>query len=1303
MPKFRLLLLTLGMSPCLGIAIGEEPTRSAINKHPSHVYIEEGRLEKSVLYADGREVEVPTQTLWRPICGSDLTRITEEELRRVAGIARQAELAHPIPQGGVASTTAGFDLVFNIISALPPGAAEALASVEQYIEAQFSDPITVVVNFGFTSLPPAILGQTGSNFTTATWTNARNGLTSGMDSDDTIQLSLPMGSTIPVRYSGVSATVTNEDRAFVTVANYRAGIGTIFGSAATIEMNTNFSWDYTPPNISGGAYCFQSVVAHEVGHSLGFVSGTDSFASDIYLLDIYRFQNSDGTGTDHNPDSLAEFQTTARLVDVNSPLPNDDVNSDLITAEFRMSDGNPSQASHFTAQNPGIYVMDPSLSATETFYPDFFRVGDSAMFDAIGWDFPPENTSCEQAIPLKCGSIDSFDTSTNVQAPSPSYSCGSGSAHQGTMWFSFVASSASTQISTCGSDGTDTTLAVYSGDCGELVEVGCAEDGGCSTKPGLSVICLNGLLIGETYHVQVSSRTPADQRTYLIQLDCECPGACCLPPPTGCAATTEPDCAILGGDFAGPGTQCLGDLNEDDLDDACEQDHVEFSQLPTPEAEDSPSNLDPGDMNPAVAVTDDFTSDGRPIHTVRWWGSAINPSDIPTGWMIGFYEPLVEAGPPAAALGIYFCDATVVTAVGTPIDACDPHAVVEYEARLFDCCLIQSTADSRSGEVPAQRESFQQELCVEYDLGIHSVIRRTYTRDTITGDCIPLAAGVGAAANFWGWHRTAHEQGVRPALSGPITVSGADFLVGPMSLLGTTCGPTNAAFELITTTPAGQSHPAVWDNGDPNGVDIFGSQSGGEETDWMTIDDFEFPEGGTLEEFSFTIEEESPYAWSGRVRVEIYPDSGSLSPDESGGPTAAYWVPDDAGAVGRVALGPGAFYDRARYEVSGLSLVLPPGRWWLGAAAEGTIGGTGRTFWNSSHSVPTGTTLFGGEAHIRAASESIPSFTPWSTFLSGRQSDVSFVITRAVEVDCNCNGVEDPTDILLATSLDCNANQIPDECEYDCDANGIPDQCDIADLTATDCQGNGVIDACELLLGHAIDLNNNDLPDECCEVPVAPTELFTPVPRNRALSINPGHPGQRTALRVRLVNLQDPNPPNPPSSPPRDFSAFENTYRWVGPPQSFPEFSSPMPTFFGAPLQCEPFFMDWSSIETLHVFGPEVMPSSQYEIQAIEETCFYFGDPSAFSPVLAMSTARWGDVMAAFQPPSEAAQPDALDVVAIVNKFRGLATGPIKASAMLQPAILDFNSSISALDIVSCVDAFRGVAYPYQGVVVCPP
>ncbi len=87
------------------------------------------------------------------------------------------------------------------------------------------------------------------------------------------------------------------------------------------------------------------------------------------------------------------------------------------------------------------------------------------------------------------------------------------------------------------------------------------------------------------------------------------------------------------------------------------------------------------------------------------------------------------------------------------------------------------------------------------------------------------------------------------------------------------------------------------------------------------------------------------------------------------------------------------------------------------------------------------------------------------------------------QFDCNGNGVDDAQDVLDGAP-DCNANQLPDECEVDCDGDGTPDDCQsfadcnmngIPDACDVDCDGSGVPDACESF----DDCNSNGVPDAC--------------------------------------------------------------------------------------------------------------------------------------------------------------------------------------------------------------------------------
>ncbi|MCE9593261.1 MAG: NF038122 family metalloprotease [Planctomycetes bacterium] len=347
------------------------------------VFVQPLPPQVSTLYANGAQVLVPMESVWRPVCGPGLTTLTSSDLRQIAASHEATMSTGQVIQVDFSHKDAGINFVFNVSGSIPSGALGAIATAEAYMESQFNDPITVTVNLSFATLASNVLGGTGSSYTNVTWANARNGLIAGKDASDTIQSSLPTTSTIPVRYSN-SATVTNETRVFFTVANYRATIGAINGTAASMQYNNIFAWDFDPSNgITAGTYSFVDVVIHETGHAMGFTSGIDFRVNDIEAIDIFRFQRTDGTG-DYNPDTLAEFQTRARLAAFNAP--NDDQNCDLISVEYRMSDGSPYQASHFREQTANIGIMDPAFAAGQTYFPNYYKASDTNLFDAIGYD-----------------------------------------------------------------------------------------------------------------------------------------------------------------------------------------------------------------------------------------------------------------------------------------------------------------------------------------------------------------------------------------------------------------------------------------------------------------------------------------------------------------------------------------------------------------------------------------------------------------------------------------------------------------------------------------------------------------------------------------------------------------------------------------------------------------------------------------------------------------------------------------------------------------------------------------------------
>jgi cysteine-rich repeat protein len=234
--------------------------------------------------------------------------------------------------------------------------------------------------------------------------------------------------------------------------------------------------------------------------------------------------------------------------------------------------------------------------------------------------------------------------------------------------------------------------------------------------------------------------------------------------------------------------------------------------------------------------------------------------------------------------------------------------------------------------------------------------------------------------------------------------------------------------------------------------------------------------------------------------------------------------------------------------------------------------------------------------------------------------------------------------------------------------------------------------------------------------------VITVVGKNRFLTVShpptvPGGPwGPLTALRVRMIDLQNPDPPNAPNHPPKDFSAFESATctaegetqgcaRWVGPPATFLEAqdSPDLGSFRAARLQCTPYYHDWANEGRFHVTGAEIIPSSFYDLETLASTCMGIEDTCAdVSDPVRLFTARWGDVTPQYAPPALTSQPDGLDVTQLVNRFKNVPEIPSKAVTQLQPNLPELNGDINGLDIVAVVDAAEGFAYPYGGPCPCP-
>lgn len=331
----------------------------------------------------GQQRAMATEQVWKPVCWAGSPGSTSAAQLTEMAASHQAMMdAGPVTIVNNTSQRAGLDVVYVLASSVPSAAVPAFAAAEAYLEAQFpGDTMTLTVTVSFASLSSGVIGGTGSSYGSLSWADTRTTLVGGMDGNDSIQSSLPSGTTIPVRYR--SNRTTNEDRVFWTFANFKANGGSVAGNDANMQYSTNFPFDYDPSNgVTANTISLQDVIIHETGHAMGFTSGIDFRNSDIEVIDVFRFTNTDGNG-DFNPDTTAEFTARPRWAIYNY---NDNYNFDTIASEYRLSDGSPWQASHFREQTPAIGIMDPAFNYAETFYPNFLRTSDLTVFDAIGYD-----------------------------------------------------------------------------------------------------------------------------------------------------------------------------------------------------------------------------------------------------------------------------------------------------------------------------------------------------------------------------------------------------------------------------------------------------------------------------------------------------------------------------------------------------------------------------------------------------------------------------------------------------------------------------------------------------------------------------------------------------------------------------------------------------------------------------------------------------------------------------------------------------------------------------------------------------
>lgn len=174
----------------------------------------------------------------------------------------------------------------------------------------------------------------------------------------------------------------------------------------------------------------------------------------------------------------------------------------------------------------------------------------------------PTNDLCSGATPLVLGVSATYQTNVCASGAGPSDGTVAGCWDAGalnTVWYTVVASSTSIKIRTRLRSLSDSQIAVYSGACGSLAQIGCNDNFTlCSSGGGRnSDVTVTGLTPGNTYYIRVDGRNAATGTFDIMAID----GSASFPPIPDqdcemataiCAATTT----IADPGYTGSGNVC---------------------------------------------------------------------------------------------------------------------------------------------------------------------------------------------------------------------------------------------------------------------------------------------------------------------------------------------------------------------------------------------------------------------------------------------------------------------------------------------------------------------------------------------------------------------------------------------------------------------------------------------------------------------------------------------------------------------------------------------------------------------------
>ncbi|MBF0622369.1 MAG: NF038122 family metalloprotease [Magnetococcales bacterium] len=264
----------------------------------------------------------------------------------------------------------------------------------------FTDDITIEIDAQWQTLGGSVIGSASSTQYSVDYDTIRDRMASDAsdESDDNIVTYLPTSSELSVTLDG-GDSLASPSKIIINKATLKA-LGYIDTTDtsdadylnidwsltdATLTFNSSYSFDFdNTDGVTAGLMDFETVVAHEIGHALGFTSKVDVFdtssgitSSSPSPLDLFRFTSGS------LPTDESSFTTTARDMTPGSTTYFSDTEYSYLFSTGS-SEGDGQQASHWKdGQDPVLGIMDPTLSSGELVE---ITSADLRALDVIGYD-----------------------------------------------------------------------------------------------------------------------------------------------------------------------------------------------------------------------------------------------------------------------------------------------------------------------------------------------------------------------------------------------------------------------------------------------------------------------------------------------------------------------------------------------------------------------------------------------------------------------------------------------------------------------------------------------------------------------------------------------------------------------------------------------------------------------------------------------------------------------------------------------------------------------------------------------------